>query len=107
MARAERGARSCRGAGAVVRPALLTALRDGPQGANALNARIEELLAGAQRDPYFHGRLLLVTENSYRHGLFNGDIGVCLRGDDGGIVAWFRRGQRRRARFPSGVVAGA
>jgi exodeoxyribonuclease V alpha subunit len=71
---------------------LLTALRDGPQGANALNARIEELLAGPQRDPYFHGRLLLVTENSYRHGLFNGDIGVCLRGDDGGIVAWFQGG---------------
>ena len=71
---------------------LLTALRDGPQGANAVNARIEELLAGAQRDAYFHGRLLLVTENSYRHGLFNGDIGVCLRGDDGAMVAWFGGG---------------
>lgn len=71
---------------------LLTALRDGPQGANVLNARIEEALAGAQREAYFHGRLLLVTENSYRHGLFNGDIGVCLRGDDGTMVAWFGGG---------------
>ena len=80
---------------------LLTALRDGPQGAIGLNARIEEVLAGAQRATYFHGRLLLVTENSYRHGLFNGDIGVCLRpegsplggrGDDGTTIAWFAGG---------------
>ena len=54
-----------------------------------LNARIEEALAGAHRDRYFHGRLLLVTENSYRHGLFNGDIGICLRDDAGAVVAWF------------------
>ena len=71
---------------------LLTALRDGAQGASVLNARIEEALAGTHRDRYFHGRLLLVTENSYRHQLFNGDIGVCLRGDDGAIVAWFAGG---------------
>ena len=71
---------------------LLTALREGPQGANLLNARIEEALAGAQRERYFHGRLLLVTQNSYRHGLFNGDIGVCLRGDDGATIAWFAGG---------------
>ena len=76
---------------------LLTALRDGPQGAAPLNARIEEALAGNHRPPYFHGRLLLITENSYRHGLFNGDIGVCLRaegraGEDAATVAWFAGG---------------
>lgn len=71
---------------------VLTALRDGAQGASVLNARIEEALAGAHRDPYFHGRLLLVTENSYRHGLFNGDIGVCQRDAQGHTVAWFAGG---------------
>ncbi|MGO1070781.1 exodeoxyribonuclease V subunit alpha [Lysobacter sp. CA199] len=79
---------------------LLTALRDGGQGAAPLNARIEEALAGLHRSAYFHGRLLLITENSYRHGLFNGDIGVCLRprDDDGrdtpgaATVAWFAGG---------------
>ncbi|TKR30185.1 exodeoxyribonuclease V subunit alpha [Luteimonas gilva] len=71
------------------RQRVLCALRDGAQGASRLNARIEEALAGAQRETYFHGRLLLVAENSYRHGLFNGDIGVCLRGSDGAAVAWF------------------
>ncbi len=74
---------------------VLTALREGPQGARGLNARIEAMLTAlpvpaARRDgAYFHGRLLLVTENSHRHRLFNGDIGVCLAGPDGTLMAWF------------------
>lgn len=68
---------------------LLTALRDGPQGANTLNARIEDAIAGMQREPYFHGRLVMVTRNSDRHGLSNGDIGVCARAADGATVVWF------------------
>ncbi|KRG61951.1 exodeoxyribonuclease V subunit alpha [Stenotrophomonas humi] len=85
------------------RTRLLTAVREGPQGARGLNARIEELLAGTTRrgtgPGYFHGRLLIITENSYRHRLFNGDIGICLRseaspfsGSEGGsrgTTAWF------------------
>jgi len=70
---------------------LLTAVREGPQGARGLNARIEEALA-AQRghaSAHFNGRLLLVTENNHRQRLFNGDIGICLRGDKGAPVAWF------------------
>lgn len=66
---------------------LLTAVRDGPQGARTLNARIEAMLGEA--GTHFHGRLLLITENSYRHRLFNGDIGICLRGDNGALMAWF------------------
>jgi len=84
---------------------ILTAVREGPQGARSLNARIEELLAGTRRGAgpasaagrYFHGRLLLITENSYRHRLFNGDIGICLRSEagtaahdgSGSLMAWF------------------
>lgn len=74
---------------------LLTAMREGPQGARGLNARIEERLAGSPRrgaagPGYFHGRLLIITENSYRHRLFNGDIGICLSdGSSRGTTAWF------------------
>src|SRR3546814_5385994 len=50
-------------------------------GTRGLNARIEEALVGPRPPLHFHGRLLLVTENSYRHRLFNGDIGICLRDD--------------------------
>jgi exodeoxyribonuclease V alpha subunit len=83
---------------------VLTALRDGAQGASVLNARIEEALAGAHRDPYFHGRLLLVTENSYRHGLFNGDIGVCQRDAQGHTVAWFAGGSEGVRGFHPGAL---
>src|SRR5690606_34890907 len=76
---------------------ILTAVREGPQGARALNARIESLLAErlAQRRPqwrgdrFFHGRLLLVTEDSYRHRLLNGDIGICLEDAQAQLMAWF------------------
>jgi len=75
---------------------ILTAVREGPQGARTLNDRIERLLAqdGASGPSHsgpghFHGQLLIVTENSYRHRLFNGDIGICLRDDDGALLAWF------------------
>lgn len=73
---------------------LLTAVREGPQGARTLNARIERLLAeggGSGRAPqgHFQGQLLIVTENSYRHRLFNGDIGVCMRDGVGTLVVWF------------------
>ncbi len=74
---------------------LLTAVREGPQGARTLNARIERLLAESGTGParaargHFHGQLLIVTENSYRHRLFNGDIGICFRDSAGTLLAWF------------------
>ena len=70
---------------------ILTAVREGPQGARTLNARVEELLAGPQRrgSRHFHGQLLIVTENSYRHRLFNGDIGICQRDANNTLMAWF------------------
>ncbi|WP_028918110.1 exodeoxyribonuclease V subunit alpha [Pseudoxanthomonas sp. J35] len=84
---------------------LLTAVREGPQGARSLNARIEALLTGrlsaaaargharhARDGGFFHGRLILITENSYRRGLFNGDTGICLRDDNGQLMAWFPGG---------------
>ncbi|MEN5117566.1 exodeoxyribonuclease V subunit alpha [Luteimonas sp. TWI662] len=71
---------------------LLTAVREGPQGARGLNAQIEALLSGRRLGPapaWFHGRLLLITENSYRHRLFNGDIGICWRDGADTPMAWF------------------
>lgn len=85
---------------------LLTALRDGPQGASVLNARIEEVLAGAQRAPYFQGRLLLIHHNDYRQQLFNGDIGVCLRDAAAAPVVWFAGGgDGMRGFHPSALPA--
>lgn len=71
---------------------LLTALREGAQGARGLNARIEAQLSGRRigtPPAWFPGRLLLVTQNSYRHKLFNGDVGICLPDAHGTPLAWF------------------
>ena len=71
---------------------LLTAVREGAQGARALNERIAAQLSGRRigsPPTWFPGRLLLVTENSYRHHLFNGDVGLCLPDADGALLAWF------------------
>ena len=71
---------------------LLTAVREGPQGAHGLNARIEAVLSGRRigtPPTWFPGRLLLVTRNSYRHKLFNGDVGICLPDASGTPLAWF------------------
>jgi exodeoxyribonuclease V alpha subunit len=71
---------------------LLTAVREGAQGARGLNARIEAALSGRRigtPPAWFPGRLLLITQNSYRHGLFNGDVGICLPDDTGTPLAWF------------------
>lgn len=84
---------------------VLTALRDGPQGASMLNDRIEASLAGTTRDAYFHGRLVMVIENSTRHGLFNGDVGVCLHDADGTPVAWFEGATGPRGFHPGALPA--
>lgn len=86
---------------------VLTALREGPQGAATLNARIELALAGPHREAYFHGRLLLVTENDARRELFNGDVGVCLRGEGGVPLAWFDGPDGPRAFHPAALPAHA
>ena len=72
---------------------VLTALRGGPSGASTLNAAFEHALrreAGvAASEPWYAGRLLLVTENDYGTELFNGDIGIVLPDDGGHLLAWF------------------
>ena len=87
---------------------LLTALREGPQGARGLNARIEAALSGRRigaPPAWFPGRLLLITENSYRHGLFNGDVGICLAAAAGTPLAWFPGSDGVRAFHPAALPA--
>jgi exodeoxyribonuclease V alpha subunit len=77
---------------------VLTALRHGPGGAQAWNAWFAQRLGGG--DPWFRGRLVMVAANSYRHGLFNGDTGVCWPDADGSPVVWFEQDGRLRPWSP-------
>ncbi len=72
---------------------LLCALREGEFGSMQINATIERTLASAQADPsgalWYAGRAIMITRNDVAAGLFNGDVGVCLRDTDGQLRVWF------------------
>jgi exodeoxyribonuclease V alpha subunit len=74
---------------------ILCALRDGPFGAEGVNARVTRRLAARfgfdAGEAWYHGRPVIVTRNDYARGLFNGDVGIALdRGD--GLRVWFDAG---------------
>jgi len=65
---------------------VLAAHRKGSLGVEGLNVAIVEGLQKKlgvpqhlRRSPWWTGRLVLVTENDYEHGLWNGDIGVVVQ----------------------------
>lgn len=64
---------------------ILTPLRKGVYGVEGLNQTIEsnvrQQLSISLRDPYYSGIPIMIIENSYSQGLFNGDIGVIFRSD--------------------------
>jgi exodeoxyribonuclease V alpha subunit len=76
---------------------LLCAHRRGPYGVSDWTSRVQAWLSAAvgsldldQRD--YVGRPLLVTENDYELGLYNGDTGVIVEGEAEGARAVFERG---------------
>ncbi len=76
---------------------LLCAHRRGPEGVWAWTAHIErwlemEVEGFKGREGWYLGRPLIVTENDYSLDLFNGDIGVVVKGAVRPMDAAFRRG---------------
>ncbi|PIQ27963.1 exodeoxyribonuclease V subunit alpha [bacterium (Candidatus Blackallbacteria) CG17_big_fil_post_rev_8_21_14_2_50_48_46] len=59
---------------------LLCALRRGPTGVEGLNRAMEKALQHSGllslNSPWYHLRPVLISENDYLHGLFNGDMGI-------------------------------
>lgn len=76
---------------------VLCAHRRGPAGVAAWTALIERWLGDvvdgyAPQQEWYTGRPVLVTENDYGMGLFNGDSGVVVLGDGGRPAVAFARG---------------
>jgi len=78
---------------------LLCAHRRGPFGVSTWTSRQQAWLAEEiddldleQRD--YVGRPLLITENDYELGLYNGDTGVIVQSDPGHATAVFERGDQ-------------
>ncbi|WJN59479.1 exodeoxyribonuclease V subunit alpha [Pseudomonas sp. SO81] len=65
----------------------LTAQREGPWGVSGINealeARIKRRYSLAERERWYPGRAVMVRQNDYALGLFNGDIGICLASEYG------------------------
>ena len=66
---------------------VLCALRRGPFGAETVNSLIERMLFEAGKKEathkYFSGQPVMIVRNDYDLELFNGDIGITLRDEDG------------------------
>lgn len=77
---------------------LLCALREGPFGVAGLNDRIESELQRAgliRRNPglagrWYLGRPVMIGRNDSALGLFNGDIGIALPGEEGELRMHFQ-----------------
>lgn len=93
---------------------VLCAMRHGPHGIHAINAHIEQILAGTALEPaqranatpqwtriqptgaFYDHRVIMITRNDYSMQLFNGDVGIIMPATEekDRLVAWFppRRG---------------
>ncbi len=89
---------------------LLCAHRNGPEGVTTwtqhierwLLAEVEEFSVGAD---WYVGRPLIITENDHSLGLFNGDIGVVVKGAHRPMEAAFERGGEVVRVSPSRLAA--
>jgi exodeoxyribonuclease V alpha subunit len=64
---------------------VLCALRNGPGGVDRWNRDVDDHLRAAHlisRGDWYPGRPTMVTENDYVNHVFNGDVGVAVRGPD-------------------------
>ena len=79
--------------GGLERHRLLCAHRRGPYGVARWSLELERWLAAAlpgygEEGEWYAGRPLLITANDYDLGLYNGDLGVVVAGDDGPRAAF-------------------
>jgi exodeoxyribonuclease V alpha subunit len=98
VVRAAREGAAAEALAALGRFRLLCAHRRGPYGVSEWSSRVMAWLSAElpdldveQRD--FVGRPLLVTENDYELGLYNGDTGVIVQGESGQASVAFERGR--------------
>ncbi len=72
---------------------ILCAVREGEHGTYSMNQKIEDYLDSLhklqRKDTYYENRPIMVLENNYELGLYNGDIGLLRKDEDGIIKAWF------------------
>ena len=73
---------------------VLTAGHHGRCGDHYINNYLSEqhktrLKLPLSKSPWYHGRPVMVLQNNYELGLFNGDIGICLQTEKGRLQVFF------------------
>ena len=85
---------------------VLCAVREGAAGSITLNAALGRALDPLRGgEAWFKGRLVLITQNSYRQQLFNGDIGIAWPDEQGEPRVWFDSDAGPRAWLPAALPA--
>ena len=75
---------------------LLCAVREGEWGVKNINLLCEKVLSQAGLIPensensWYVGRPIMITQNSYHLGLYNGDIGLCLLDEHNQLRIYFQ-----------------
>lgn len=72
---------------------ILCAVNDGPNGVNAINELITEILFPGKNELFFAGRPVIIKTNDHNLKLYNGDIGILIPDEMGELKAWFPDGE--------------
>lgn len=86
----------------------LSVLRRGLAGSERLNRLVEQQIASKRVVPakhgWYHGRMVINTQNDYNLGVFNGDLGVCVREPDGSLVVFIETGSTMKRIKPDRLL---
>lgn len=89
---------------------LLSAHRHGARGVEQLNQWVESVLVEkkmiVKQGEWYVGRPIMITGNHYAMDLFNGDVGLTLKDDQGRLRVWFETdSQQVRSFSPARIPA--
>ena len=84
---------------------VLCAARETSAGSIAINRFIANRLTRKSEADFYAGRLCMVTENTVRERLFNGDIGLCWPDESGVMRVWVDTATGLKAWHPANFPA--
>lgn len=74
---------------------ILCATRVGIEGVENINLQVEQILYNSgntqAKNQFYHGKPIMITQNDYGLGLFNGDIGLIWTDEKGMLIAMFEQ----------------
>lgn len=83
----------------------LVVLRRGLEGAEHLNRFAEQYIATSKtvkiESGWYHGKMIMITQNDYNLGVFNGDLGVCMEDPNRTLRIYIESGSEIKSIYPS------